>query len=220
MRIPSLVPGVGRAVERLWEAARLDRLPVSPKLGSMLRYGGTVAGAYLLKRGVFMPAELPMLMGEDAAEEGLRRLEPLAYLEEALRPDPQEPYAQVAVLEASTYMRNQLLRDSDWASMAHGLEVRVPFVDARLLERLAPLLCASVGKIRAKELIGAAPRRPLPTQIVQRKKSGFFVPMDGLLTDPRVGLDGYKRVPALAHPRCHWARRFAYALAHDGAADA
>ena len=32
-------------------------------------------------------------------------------------------------------MRNQLLRDTDWASMAHSLEVRVPLVDAVLLEK-------------------------------------------------------------------------------------
>ena len=31
------------------------------------------------------------------------------------------------------YMKNQLLRDSDWASMFHGIELRTPFVDAYLL---------------------------------------------------------------------------------------
>ena len=34
-------------------------------------------------------------------------------------------------------MRNQLLRDTDWASMAHALEVRVPLVDAALLRCVA-----------------------------------------------------------------------------------
>ena len=37
------------------------------------------------------------------------------------------------MLESSLYMRNQLLRDTDWASMAHSLEVRVPLVDVELL---------------------------------------------------------------------------------------
>ena len=34
-------------------------------------------------------------------------------------------------------MRNQLLRDSDWAAMAHSLEVRMPFVDKMLFDQLA-----------------------------------------------------------------------------------
>ena len=40
-------------------------------------------------------------------------------------------------------MRNQLLRDTDWASMAHGLEVRVPLVDSVLLSSAALVTCAA-----------------------------------------------------------------------------
>ena len=36
--------------------------------------------------------------------------------------------AQVALLESTRYLRNQLLRDSDWASMAHSVELRTPLV--------------------------------------------------------------------------------------------
>ena len=46
-------------------------------------------------------------------------------------------------------MRNQLLRDTDWSSMAHGLEVRVPFVDAKLLERMAPAIASAAPAIEA-----------------------------------------------------------------------
>ena len=38
----------------------------------------------------------------------------------------------ISLLLASLYMRNQLLRDSDWASMDHSLELRVPLVDVAL----------------------------------------------------------------------------------------
>ena len=37
-------------------------------------------------------------------------------------------------------MRNQLLRDADWAGMAHGVEIRVPLVDVTLLKSLAPVI--------------------------------------------------------------------------------
>jgi asparagine synthase (glutamine-hydrolysing) len=215
LRFPSRVPRLGQSVEWLFRRARLTRLPVSPKLGSVLRYGGSYAGAYLLRRGLFLPAELPLVMGA-MAEQGLAELDPVAHVDGLLDPDPGEGYARVAVLEATMYLRNQLLRDSDWASMAHGLEIRVPFVDAELLARLAPLLVGSSGRIRPKELIARAPRRQLPRELVVRKKSGFFVPVEPLLRDRKAGLDGYKRVPELAHPACHWSRRLAYVLQHDG----
>ena len=75
--------------------------------------------------------------GADLAREGLKRLDPINHIACTLTPDPVQPFARVATLEASLYMRNQLLRDTDWASMAHSLEVRVPLVDAVLLAKLA-----------------------------------------------------------------------------------
>jgi asparagine synthase (glutamine-hydrolysing) len=178
----------------------------------MLRYGGSYPGAYLLRRGLFMPAELPRLLGREVAEEGLARLDPIGLLEAALSPDPGDAYARVAVLESSLYMRNQLLRDSDWASMAHGLEVRVPFVDATLTERLAPWLIANGGRVRGKELIANAPKVPIPEALVHRPKTGFFVPVAPLLDDPRTGLDAWRREPSLTTAHTHWSRRMAYAL--------
>ena len=49
------------------------------------------------------------------------------------------PHLKIAALEMTWYMRRRLLRDSDWASMAHSLEIRVPLVDVQLLRSLAPL---------------------------------------------------------------------------------
>jgi hypothetical protein len=45
---------------------------------------------------------------------------------------PVDGWHAVHHLETALYLRNQLLRDSDWASMASSLELRVPFVDAWL----------------------------------------------------------------------------------------
>ena len=84
-----------------------------------------------------MPWELPDVLGPELAREGLKRLDPINHIAGTLIPDPLQPFARVATLESSLYMRNQLLRDTDWASMAHSLEVRVPLVDAVLLEKLA-----------------------------------------------------------------------------------
>ena len=58
-------------------------------------------------------------------------------------------------------MRNQLLRDTDWSSMAHGLEVRVPFVDANLLERLGPAIASNAPP--SKRDLAACARQLPPT---------------------------------------------------------
>jgi asparagine synthase (glutamine-hydrolysing) len=154
-------------------------------------------------------------MGEEAAREGLERLQALELIGEAMTPEPGTDFGRVAALEAGLYMRNQLLRDADWAGMAHGIEIRVPLVDTVLLQRVAPLLLAA-GDARAvgKQALACAPRRALPDAVRQRPKTGFTVPFADWLG--RVdGLDVWKRVPALARPGCHWSRRLAYALAQD-----
>jgi asparagine synthase (glutamine-hydrolysing) len=152
-------------------AARLMR---NPKAKSFA-LGRTWAGAYFLKRGLFLPDDLPSLLGRDAADEGLRRLDLLCRIDSALDPDPGTAFGRVATLEAAMYMRNQLLRDTDWASMAHSLEVRTPLVDSALLRQLAPLLLANGAK--CKRYFAESPRPPLPPWLRNRPKTGFGVPL-------------------------------------------
>ncbi|HSY48318.1 MAG TPA: asparagine synthase (glutamine-hydrolyzing) [Thermoanaerobaculia bacterium] len=156
-------------------AATAGRLTRNPKAAAMAQYGGTWSGAYLLKRGLFLPDDLPSLMGADAAREGLERLAMLDHIAATIDPDPGTPFGRVASLEASLYMRNQLLRDTDWASMAHSLEVRTPLVDATLLRQIAPLLM--VEKQRCKRHFAKSPRTPLPFWLSTRHKTGFSVPL-------------------------------------------
>jgi asparagine synthase (glutamine-hydrolysing) len=77
-------------------------------------------------------------------------------------------------------MRNQLLRDTDWSSMAHGLEVRVPFVDFHLLSRLAPAI-ASAAPPSKRDLAGCAVT--LPHSITLRPKTGFTTPVRQWMTE-------------------------------------
>jgi len=164
-----------------------------------------------------MPWELPALMGEEAAQEGLARLRPFDLIGAAMTPEPGTDFGRVAALEAALYMSNQLLRDADWAGMAHGIEIRVPLVDTRLLAQVAPLLLHS-GQPRAigKEALAMAPRRPLPKLIRQRTKTCFTPPFAAWLGQIE-GLDVWQQVPQLARPGCHWSRRLVYALATNTA---
>ena len=169
------VPGLGQGVYRLNSFLAQRSRHVSPKMGDIVRHGSSYAGAYFVKRGRFLVHELPAILGSGVAEEGLRRLDMIGLLERAITPDPGTPFARVAALESSFYLRNQILRDMDWASMAHSLEVRVPLVDAHLLRRIAPALVTR--RERGKQILAAAPRPPLPDEIRNRRKTGFTLPM-------------------------------------------
>jgi asparagine synthase (glutamine-hydrolysing) len=153
-----------------------------------------------------MPWEMAEVIGPDMAREGLEKLairERLAATEEPIC----SPRLKVTALEASWYMRSQLLRDSDWAGMAHSLEIRVPLVDVTLATGLAPLLAAQNPP--GKRDLAATPTRPLPRALVERPKTGFVVPVREWLTaglqragkiDPQErGFRGWARAVMAAH---------------------
>lgn len=87
--------------------------------------------------------------------------------------------------ELAGYMRNQLLRDADVMSMAHGLEVRVPLLDQELVEQVARLPgdFKTDGR-RLKPLLVDAVRDLLPDAVVERPKAGFTLPFETWLRGP------------------------------------
>jgi asparagine synthase (glutamine-hydrolysing) len=170
------VPGLGRGARSLIRTLVPGFARQTPKALGLLEYARSWAGAYLLRRGLFLPYELNEVMDPDLVREGLRRLKPLRRLAENLSPDPGSKVGRVCVLESAHYMRNQLLRDADWAGMAHGVEIRVPLVDATLLKTLAPGI-PRLGPRMGKEALANAPTVSLPAEIVARKKTGFGVPI-------------------------------------------
>ena len=170
----------------------------SPKYASLFEYGTTYPDAYLLRRALFMPWELPKLMDADMARAGWAELEEGSFRRgqvDRLR----TPRAKVSALESTWYMRSQLLRDSDWAGMAHSLEIRVPLVDTFFFQKLAPMLASDTPP--GKRDMAATPAKPLPADVLNRPKTGFAVPMrDWLIkNDPTATERGFRG----------WARRIA-----------
>jgi asparagine synthase (glutamine-hydrolysing) len=206
----SRFPALGNAFEYLVMASGLNRL-VNPKVAGLAKYSGTYPEAYLLRRGLFLPSELDSILEPDFVDEGIRTLHPVNHVAQALEPKPRTNYGKVAALESSLYMRNQLLRDTDWASMAHSVEVRVPLVDVSLLEAAAPAI-SRVPIGMGKRYLANSPRAPLPDDIVARPKTGFGTPVsDWLQADSR--LHHWRAVPELKRAGCPWARRWAYEVA-------
>jgi asparagine synthase (glutamine-hydrolysing) len=178
---PHRLPGLGAGMRRLGAALDPGLARGNPKLLSLVEYGGSYEGAYLLRRGLFLPHELPELLGAERAAAGLERLGLLPLLRSAMTPDPKDAVRRVCALESGLYLRNQLLRDADWAGMAHSVEIRAPFVDRALLRAVAPIMPLLTSG-RGKAALAAAPSAP-PPQVLARPKSGFSIPMRAWLGD-------------------------------------
>ena len=148
----------------------------SPKYAGILQYGTDYSGAYLLRRGLFMPWELPRFLDPDLVRAGIEELGPIARIEGTAHASP---LRRVVEMEASLYLRNQLLRDTDWASMAHSLEVRTPFVDAQLFTQVMDI--SAQHGWPSKDQMAQTPAKRLPKEVLSRPKTGFGLPF----FDPR-----------------------------------
>ena len=207
LRAPGAVPGLGASMRRAGRALRLGA--ASPKSLALIEYGGSLPGAYLLRRGLFMPYELDDILAPDLVAQGLRRLAVQRRLAAAIEPDPGSDNGRVCALESTFYMRNQLLRDADWAAMAHSLEVRTPLVDSALLEALAPAVPALDARA-GKTALAAAPSTALPDTITNRPKTGFTVPTGRWLEAAAARQSSAQNSAALARKGMAsraWARR-------------
>jgi asparagine synthase (glutamine-hydrolysing) len=191
-RLPKLQL-IGKVVGRILRVIALPGIP--PKLPGLFTQSASLTTAYLLRRGLYLEDELDALLDQSWISEGLARLATQASLASTvapLRAAAAPEYAQIAALESCWYMRNQLLRDTDWSSMAHGVEVRVPFVDFALIESLGPAI-ASKSPPSKRDLAACCGR--IPPAICERSKTGFTTPVrqwiDDRESDRARGLRGW-----------------------------
>jgi asparagine synthase (glutamine-hydrolysing) len=170
--VPSRVPALGAAFRRV-SAPVLGRF-TSPKYAGLLEYGGDYAGAYLLRRSLFMPWELDQVLDPELARAGWSELRTLPAIGSSL-PKASNGRLKVGALTSAWYMRNQLLRDADWASMAHSIELRTPLVDIALWETVIRLVRG--GHPVGKQDMARSPVLALPPAILGRRKTGFSIPV-------------------------------------------
>lgn len=201
-RVANVLPGLGAGIRRL-VLPLLNRTGISRKAAGVFELGASWEGAYLLRRGLFMPWELPELMGADESMEGLERLQWRSLVSAALPTKGAPDRNRVGALESSLYLRNQLLRDTDWAAMAHGLEIRTPLVDAALCARLA-----SRSALAGKCVLARTAPIQLPDDILTRRKTGFSTPISSWLERSEISRTG-RAFPRVAQ---HWSRELAIAL--------
>ena len=173
-----------RLLAPMWRAARPAR--------AALRVAGSMAGhalgtrvdkaslllggddparaAYLASRALFAGNGLRSLVGAARAA---------AAQQDALAPPPDglSLLQRVSWYELTGYMRNTLLRDSDVFSMAHGLELRVPFVDVEVAAAsVAVDDRLKVDGVVPKALLVRSVSDLLPREVWDRPKQGFQLP--------------------------------------------
>lgn len=160
------------------------------RLGALLQQPAGLSESYRAYRGVFPPADVRKLVTHFTGSTVARVPEADATIElPASVPD------RVSYLELTRYMRNQLLRDSDVMSMAHGLELRLPLVDQRFFDtaaRIAPGIRLQPGKRLLVDAVG-----DLPASVTTSPKRGFAFPFQawfGQTLESRLA-DVYRELP-------------------------
>ena len=155
----------------------LERFP-DPRwrrIGDLLTQAPALSASYAAFRGIFTRAEARRLthdsLGHAPAFDDTNDGES----------DDWAPPDAASRLEMTRYLRNQLLRDADVMSMACGVEIRVPYVDARVVGTVTGI--DHRYRLRAGKalLLEAVPE--LPEWIVRQPKRGFMFPIEAWLRD-------------------------------------
>jgi asparagine synthase (glutamine-hydrolysing) len=185
------VPKMERFVRRFGRLPQFARRPLAAsialfagssdrnrKLAEITGSEDSIVHPYFLARMLFSPADREALFSTpdfQASQQSLDRV-----LQESVAVSQSlGPVNRVSYLESHFYMRNTLLRDSDFMSMAHGLELRVPFLDRALVEACFRIPGArKLEGDQPKSLLLASLGVELPKQIVNRPKRGFTLPFE------------------------------------------
>ncbi|MEM7359212.1 MAG: asparagine synthase (glutamine-hydrolyzing) [Pseudomonadota bacterium] len=160
------------------------------RISDFLSDPGSLLAAHQSLRGIFSNREAEALCKKISGAQGINNSS-----EQTIGNSEMSIANQISELELSTYMRNQLLRDSDVMSMAWGLELRVPLVDFQLLQTIAPIPAEIRLQPGKRLLVESVPE--LPDWVVNRPKQGFRFPFDEWFNEEMESLPIHSQIP-------HW----------------
>lgn len=143
----------------------------SEKIAALLKDAAPNSSlAYALSRQVWMDQSLIGLPNIESNGNVVKQLF------EQLPDDSTHILSRISLAEMQSYMQNVLLRDTDQMSMKHALEVRVPFLDHRLVEYVLGVNDAIKYPTTPKQLLVESVGDLIPSEIVDRPKMGFTFP--------------------------------------------
>lgn len=171
VKISAIAQRLPAAIQRgLW--ALFPSRAISRKLlkaSHSLQYCRDLSASHALLRTIFLPSEVTELMNGG---------QPVEWPVSSQR-SVHDAVNYLSSLELQRYLPNTLLHDTDRMSMAHGLEVRVPFLDHVLVEAVMGMPGRlKVGGGFPKRLLVQAMKEHLPASVYRRPKKGFSFPFD------------------------------------------
>jgi asparagine synthase (glutamine-hydrolysing) len=139
------------------------------KFWQLANSGGTAEDVYHISRQLFSAESVTRITGRNGREQTQNGIG-----------DGGDIINTVSRLELTGYMTNTLLRDTDAMSMAHSLEVRVPFVDTRVVDYVLALPgeWKAPSQVGPKPLLADAVSDLLPREFLNRPKMGFTLPFE------------------------------------------
>lgn len=154
---------------------------------------------YIAWRSYYTPAEKTLLYTPDTTD-AIGEHDASAFLRGLAHECPfADPVTRAMYIDLHSFLPNNVLHYGDRMSMAHGLEVRVPFADHKLVESM--MQAPSALKLRGREtkyLLRQSMRGKLPCEILRRPKTGFNPPMGvWLLRELKPLVDDYLAPGAL-----------------------
>ena len=141
------------------------------KMWQLAASRGTPQEVYSISRQLFSDDQIA----------SISKLRPETELAQNSRRNGHDVINTMSRLELQGYMVNTLLRDTDCMSMAHSLEVRVPFVDNQVVRKVLSLpgeWKLNSGSKVPKPLLGAILGDLLPSDFLTRPKMGFTLPFE------------------------------------------
>ncbi|TCD02197.1 asparagine synthase (glutamine-hydrolyzing) [Pedobacter frigidisoli] len=177
------------------------------------------AGQYLFLRGIFSPPEIAAILNL-----------PISKINLVLKsfhvnmPPHLSDQERASWMETNLYMQNQLLKDTDTMSMQHGIEVRIPFLDADLISLVSSIKDNVLySGEQPKSLLIESFKKLLPQAIWDRPKMGFTFPFQKWLQDEKclnhIGTESKKVNQLLSDfkaGKLHWSKAMAlYVLFKD-----
>lgn len=178
----SMLRAAAGAVSRVKAGPAVGDVPAQTrwgKLGEALAVRGDLVRLYQLSYGLFTPALLRQLSQTDAQSVAPFGLPPdlEQQLNDLVRHSP--TLHAITMLELTSFIGQRLLRDTDAASMAVALEVRVPLLDHEVIGRVAAVdEQRRFRPSRGKRLLRELALSGIDPAIFDRPKSGFVLPID------------------------------------------
>lgn len=189
---------------------------------------------YLSMRGIFSSSEIGLFLGI-SEKEVIGALEDIFHESGVFVPkdiEKKSPAEFLQFMEIKHYLQNQILKDADKMGMFNSIEIRVPYLDHLLVQKILNMPTQfKFDKEVNKPLLANAVLEKLPKEIIYRKKQAFTFPISAWLKEPKffeslynekgiIDPKAMQRVKSkFLKDHIHWSKLWALLVLHNKAND-